>query len=67
MKNQAISSFCSTDIDLKIMQSDWPREFWRMYQKPDFPHTLDLYRHIVKNVNSYHRPNKEKFNNKIFQ
>ena len=37
-KNQAISSFGSRDmVDLKILQSDWPRAFWPISQEPDFP------------------------------
>ena len=37
-KNQAISSSGSRDmVDLKILQSDWPRAFWSISQEPDFP------------------------------
>ena len=36
-KNQFFSSFFSRDIvDLKILQSDWPRAFWLISQKPEF-------------------------------
>ena len=36
-KNQAFSSSCSRDVvDLKILQSDWPRAFWPIAQEPDF-------------------------------
>ena len=37
-KNQAISLLCSGDlVDLKILQSDWQRAFWRISQEPDYP------------------------------
>ena len=36
-KNQAFSLFCSRDIvGLKILQSDWSRAFWPIYQEPEF-------------------------------
>ena len=35
-KNQTFSSFCSRDIvDLKILQSDWPKTFWHISQEPN--------------------------------
>ena len=41
-KNQAFPSFCSGDIvNLKILQSDWPRAFWPISQKPEFSKVLD--------------------------
>ena len=37
-KRRTISSFCSRDIaDVKILQSDWPKEFWSISQESDFP------------------------------
>ena len=42
-KNQALSSFCSRDlVDLKILQSDWPKAFWSISQQPDFSQIYDL-------------------------
>ena len=36
-KNQAISLFRSRNItSLKTLQSDWQKEFWPIYQEPDF-------------------------------
>ena len=36
-KNQAFLSFCSKDkVNLKILQSDWPRAFWPISQEPGF-------------------------------
>ena len=41
-KNQAFSSFFSGDIvNLKILQSDWPRAFWLKSQEPDFSQVWD--------------------------
>ena len=46
-KNQAISSICSGDMaDIKILQSDWLREFWSISQEPGFPHIRELCRNI---------------------
>ena len=37
-KDWAILFICPRDIvDLKILQSDWTREFHLISQKPDFP------------------------------
>ena len=48
--NQTISSFCSRDIvDLKILQSDSPRTFWPISQKPNFPWIWDLCQAIANN------------------
>ena len=36
-KNQAFLSFFSSDtVDLKILQSDWPRAFWPISEEPDY-------------------------------
>ena len=36
-KTEACFSFCSRNIaDLKILPSDWPREFWSISQEPEF-------------------------------
>ena len=36
-KKSGISSLCYRDIvDLKILQPDWPGEFWAISQEPDF-------------------------------
>ena len=63
-KNQAFSSFCSRKIvDLKIMQSDWPRAFWIISQEPDFTQVWDLCKNTANNINLLYRPNSEKINN----
>ena len=39
---QAFSSLCSSDVvDLKILQSDWPRAFWYISQELDFSQIWD--------------------------
>ena len=41
-KNQAFSPLCSGDeVNLKILQLDWPRAFWPISQEPDFSQVLD--------------------------
>ena len=36
-KNEAVSLICSGEIvDLKILQSDWLRAFWLIFQEQDF-------------------------------
>ena len=37
VKNMVVSSIYSGEIvDLKILQSDWPRAFWITHQEQDF-------------------------------
>ena len=37
-RSQAFSSFCSRDaVNLKILQSDWPRAFWHLSREKIFP------------------------------
>ena len=67
MNNQAFSSFFKDMVDLKIMQSDWPREFWPISQEPDFSQVWDLYKNTVNKINFPYRPNSEKVNDKMFQ
>ena len=64
-KKQAFSSFCSRDIvDLKILQSDWPRAFWSISQEIDFQ-VWDLRKYTVNNIKFRYRPNSGK-NDYIF-
>ena len=68
VKNQTKSSFCFRDtIDLKLLQSDWPRAFQPISQEPNISQILDLYRNIVNNVNFYNRRKSEKNYDQIFQ
>ena len=42
-KNKAVSLIYSGEIvDLKILQSDWLREFWPIYLEQNFPQIYDL-------------------------
>ena len=51
VKNQAFSSFCSTDtVDLNILQSDWPRTFWPISQEPNFSQVWDLGKNTAVNI-----------------
>ena len=51
-KNQPLSSFYSRNIfDLKILQSDWLRAFWAIYQELEFSQIWDLSKHRVININ----------------
>ena len=59
-KNQSNSSFCYGDTDWKILQSDWPRQFWPISQELDFSQRWDLRRNIANNINFHYRSNSEK-------
>ena len=62
-KKQAFSSFCSRDtINLKILQSDWPRAFWPTSQEPDFFHIWDLCKNTENIIKFLYRPNSVKNN-----
>ena len=62
-KNEAFSSFYFRDIvDLKILESDWPRAFWPISQKPDFSQVRDLYKTKAINMKFFYTPNSEKNN-----
>ena len=57
-KDQAFSSFCSRDIvDLKTLQSHWPRTFWPISQEPEFFQIRDLSKHTAININFHYRTN----------
>ena len=53
-------------FDLKILQSDWSKAFWTIYQEPEFPQIWDLFIDTVINTNFHYRPNWEKIKNQIF-
>ena len=62
-KDQAFSSFCSRDlVNLKILQSDWPRAFWAIPHKPDFSKVWDLCKNTANNIKLLYRPNSENIN-----
>ena len=64
-KNQTFSSICSRDIvDLKILQSDWPRAFWPISQEI-YSQVWDLCNNTINNINFFCRPNSEKINAKF--
>ena len=53
-KNQAFSSFCSRDtVNLKIVQSDWPRAFWPISQEPDLSKNTSM--GFVQEYRKYHK------------
>ena len=63
-KNQAFTSFCSSDIaHLKILQSDWLRAFWPILLEPDFSQICDLCNNTADNIKFRYRPNSDKINN----
>ena len=53
-------------LDLKILQSEWLREFWLIFQTQNFSETEDLYRNTVHNMNFYYKTNSGKINDQIF-
>ena len=58
-KNQAFLSFFSRDIaDLKILEYDWLRAFWRISQQPNFSQIWYLSKNTA--INFLYRPNSEK-------
>ena len=67
-KNQAFSSFCSSDIvNLKILQSEWLRAIWPISWEPEFPQVWDLCKNTANIIKFFYRPNSEKINDSIFQ
>ena len=56
LKYQALSSICSTDIlDLKILQSDWPRAFWSISQEQGSSQIWDLFKNTANNITFCYR------------
>ena len=67
-RNLLISSICFKDlVDLKILQSDWPRAFRPISQEPDFSEVWALCSNIANNINFHFRPNLGNINDQIFQ
>ena len=63
-KNYNFSSFCFRDIiDLKIIQYDWPGEFWPISQEPDFSQIWNFCKNRENNINFCYRPNFKKWLN----
>ena len=59
-KNQAIYIIIRDLVDLKIMQSGWPRAFWPISQEPNFSRIWDYCKNITNNItNFYYKPNSE--------
>ena len=60
-KIQAFLLLCSKSrVDLKILQSDWPRPFWSIPWEPDFSQVWDLCKNTTINISFLYRPNLEK-------
>ena len=65
-KNQVFLSFFSRDIaDLKILEYDWLRAFWRISQQPNFSQIWYLSKNTA--INFLYRPNSEKKMTKFFK
>ena len=59
-KNQVFSSFSYRDkVDLKILQSDWPRALWPRSQEPNFSQIRDFCKNTVYNANFHYKPNSD--------
>ena len=64
-KNEAISSICSRKIvDLKILQSDWLRAFWPIYQEQGFSHRI--YAETKQIIQFRYKTNSVEINDLIF-
>ena len=62
-KYQATSSICSGDLDhSKILQSDWLRAFWPIFQEPKFSQIWDLCKNTGNNTDVHYRTNSVKIN-----
>ena len=60
-KNQVISFISSGDmIDYKILQSDWLRTFWSIFQEQKFTQKWDLCKNAARNTNFHYRSNSVK-------
>ena len=59
-KCQAISLICSR-VDFKILQFDWLKAFWLIYQEQDFSQKT------ASNINFHYRTNSVKTDDHIFQ
>ena len=56
-KTQAFPTLCFRDIvDLKTLQSDWPKAFWLISQEPDFPKIWALCKNTADKINFHYRP-----------
>ena len=66
-KSVAVSSICSGEIvHLKILQSDWLRASWPIFQKQNFSQIWDLCRNTANNVRFFYKTNSVKTNDQIF-
>ena len=63
-KNQSFLSLRSGVyiVNLKILQSDWPKAFWPISQEPDFFQVWDQSKNRANNMNFLYKPNSEKNN-----
>ena len=50
-KNYIVSSICSGEmVDLKILESDWQRPFWPIFQEQDFSQIDYLCRNTANKI-----------------
>ena len=64
-KNKAVSLIHSGEIvDLKILQSDWLREFWLIYLEQNFPQIYDL--NSANDIRFHYRTTLVEINDQIF-
>ena len=65
-KNEAISSICSGEIvEWKILQFDWLRACWPIFQEQGFPQYRICW-NTAKNINFHYRTNSVKINKQGF-
>ena len=66
-KSETVSSICSGEmLDLKILQSEWLRAFWPLFQEQNFSQTDNLYWNTGYNINFHYKTNSGKINDKFF-
>ena len=60
-KNQATSLICSGDtVDGKILQFNWLRTFWTIFQEQKYFQIWNMCRNTASNINFHYRPNSVK-------
>ena len=66
-KNKVALLICYEEmLNLKILQSEWLRAFWPLFQERDFSQIEDFYRNTTNNINFHFRASSEKINDQIF-
>ena len=55
-KNQFFIFRLRDIVDLNILQTNWPRAFWPISQKPDFSEVWDLCSNTASNIKFLYGP-----------